>query len=155
MQDRKAVICSLEESRQELVALAKSLTSEQLQLPTENEGWSVKDTLAHVASSEGGLLATVNRILGGQVATRPGFDLNAYNQQQVEKRRNRSVDELLAELDASRPEALKRFGELTDEQLATRGNMASGTPIDVISVFQRIGDHERLHCDQIRKAIGK
>ncbi|MDP2726594.1 MAG: DinB family protein [Dehalococcoidia bacterium] len=153
--NRSALISSLKEARQELVDLSKSLSPDELKLPTRNEGWSVKDTLAHVASSEAGLVAAAVRIIDGQVSAKPGFDLHAFNQRQVEKRRESSMEELLAELEASRAEAFRTLERLTDEQLCAKGCLSSGTPTDVLGVFKRICAHEQSHCQDIRSAIGK
>lgn len=145
----------LAKARDELISLAVSLTPAELNLATENPGWTVYDTLAHIASSEAGLLATAKRILSGEGSPRPGFDLDAYNQHQVEKRRGRSVGELLAELESSRKEVLSLLETISDEQLALEGKFSSGLPTNVLGVFRRIGEHEQLHCAQIRRAIGK
>lgn len=152
---RSELVSFLNETRDEFLVLARSLTSEQLDLPTENPGWSVRDTIAHLASSEAGLIATAKRIAGGEPSPRPGFDLDAYNQRQVEKRRGQATDELLSELAESRREMLATLAALTDEQLAMEGKFSSGLPTNVFGVFRRIGEHERLHSEQIREAIAR
>ena len=152
---RNELIAFLEEARKETVALAKSLSAQDLKVPVHLEGWDVKDVVAHMASSEGGLINTANRIAAGQGQPSPGFDLHIHNQKQVEKRRAQSVEELLAEMERSRAEMLPALASMSDEQLAAKGSMSSGLPTDVLAVFRRIGDHERAHCQEIRAAVGR
>lgn len=153
-ENRRNLIGLLKESRTDLVALARSLSAAELQLATENPGWTVKDTLAHVASSESGLIAIAMRIVNKDTSARPGFDLHAHNQQQVEKRRDKTIEDLLAELRASREEALSTMASLTDEELSREGQFA-GAPATAASVFGRIGHHELEHGGQVRRAISK
>ena len=152
---RRELIAFLQEARAESVALARSLSAQDLKVPVHLEGWDVKDVVAHMASSEAGLINTANRIAAGQGQPSPGFDLHTHNQRQVEKRRAQSVEELLAEMERSRAEMLPALASMSDEQLAANGFMSSGLPTDVLAVFRRIGDHEKAHCQEIRGAIGR
>ncbi|MBI2954633.1 MAG: DinB family protein [Chloroflexi bacterium] len=153
--ERRVIAVSLLETREKFLALAKSLTPAELEMPTENEGWSVKDTLAHAATSEMGLVATILRIARGQTSPRPGFDLHAFNREQVVKLRALAVDELLARMDQSREEVVRTLARLTDEELATEGVTSSGTPATVRELFGMIGEHEMMHAEEIRRAIGR
>lgn len=155
MEDRRRdLIRFLEETRQEVVSLVRSLSPKELALILHG-AWSVKDGVAHLASSEAGLLATATRIAAGQEAGRAGFDLDFYNQRQVEKRQGRSVDELVREMETSRADLLRTLEQMTDAQLAASGRLASGLPGDVLWVLRRIGEHERSHCQEIREAVGR
>lgn len=153
--DRKALAESLEGIRRETVALAKSLKPQELKMPLHDGTWTVKDMFVHIATSEAGLVFTAKRIAGGQPRTKPGFDIHVFNQKQVEKHKDTSVDDLLAGLETSRAEMLRTMEELTDEDFAVQGFMSSGTPIDVLGVFNRLGEHETGHCREIREAIGR
>lgn len=152
---RTELLGYLNQARQELISLSRSLSPKDLSITPEVGGWTVKDILSHVANSEAGLVATAARIAAGEAHAKPGFDLHAFNQREVEKRRERSIEELLAELDASRATMVKTLEGMTDEHLEAKGFMRSGLPIDVMAVFRRIGDHERTHCQEIRTATGK
>ncbi len=152
---RIAISDFLDETRHELVDLVKSLTPEELGTFVHEGGWTVKDMISHVATSEAGLVSTAKRIADGQPHASPGFDIHRFNQRQAEKHRETSVDDLLAGLEVSREAARRALAEYTDAQMATPGFMSSGTPIDVLGVFRRIGQHEREHCQEILKVIGR
>lgn len=153
---RSALSDFLDETRQELVALAKSLTPQEQGMPVHDEGgWTVKDMLSHVATSEAGLVSTAKRIADGQPHASPGFDIHRFNQRQAEKHKETSVGDLLTGLEVSREAARRALEDYTDAQMATQGFMSSGTPMDVLGVFRRIGQHERDHSQEIRKAIGR
>ena len=153
--DRKTLANSLDETRRDAVALARSLTPEDMKTPMRDGTWTVKDMLIHMATSEAGLVNTAKRIAGGQPHASPGFDIHLFNQRQVEKNQETSVDDLLARLEVSRAEMHKTLEQMTEEELGVQGFMSSGTPIDVLGVFKRIGDHEQEHCRDIRAAIGR
>lgn len=152
---RSDLVRFLKEARQETVALARSLSPQELKVPVHLEGWTVKDVLSHVVASEAGLTATAVRMAGGRASPIPGFNLHAANQRQVEKRRGQSMDELLAEMEVSRTELLRSLDNISDEQFGAKGFLGSGIPTDVISVLRRVGDHELAHCREILGAIGR
>lgn len=153
--DRDALLASLEEARRDTVALAKSLTPQELALALREGTWTVKDMLVHMTTSEAGLVNTARRIAKGHAHARPGFNIHDFNQQQVEKHRSTEVDALLAELEASRAEMRRALQEMSEVDLAAQGFMSSGSATDVVGVFRRIGEHEREHCRDIREAIGR
>lgn len=152
---RSALSDFLDETRHELVVMAKSLTPQEQGMSVHEGGWTVKDMLSHVATSEAGLVSTAKRIADGQPHASPGFDIHRFNQRQAEKHKETSVGDLLAGLEVSREAARRALEEYTDAQMATPGYMSSGTPIDVLGVFRRIGQHERDHCQEILRAIGR
>lgn len=153
--DRKTLLSSLEEVRIETVALARSLTPQELGTLAHDGAWTVKDMLVHIATSEAGLVNTAKRIAGGQPHANAGFDIHLFNQRQVEKHKNTSVDDLLVGLEASRAEMRRTLEQFSEEDLAAQGFMSSGTPIDVLGVLKRLGEHEAGHCREIRQAIGR
>jgi uncharacterized protein (TIGR03083 family) len=142
----------LKESRTDLVSLAKSLTAAELLLETENPGWNVKDTLSHTVASEAGLIALGMRIVNNDTSPRPAMDLHARNQQQVDERRHKAIDELLAEVKASRQDLLFTLASLSDDELAREGQFA-GKPSTAADIFGLIGRHELDHSGQIRRAV--
>ncbi len=154
--DRKQTILEeLASARESLVQLARGLSEEDLARPTENEGWTVRDTLAHTVSSEAGLRATVQRILGGQKTATPGFDLAAHNAKQIEKRKAMTVEDLLAKMVTSREETWRLLEQISPEQLGERGCLSSGREATVEEVLTRIAHHEEEHGAQISRAVGR
>lgn len=143
----------LEMTRAELEALMTSLSGDDLAKTTRAAEWTVKDLLAHLASAESGIHAVIQRIRKGETQLREGFDLNIWNQRQVEKRRNATVADCLAELRASREGTRRLLAAVPEEEFPLRGVHSSGEEMSVEELFRRIGDHEREHGAMVRQAL--
>ena len=150
---RTDLLRSLEGAREELVDVARSLTAEELEVQVHEGGWNVWDVLAHVAASEARLLDRAGKIVNGQATPDPNYNPTLSTQSQVDERRGRTVEQLLAELMASRADMVWTLDALKDAQLDIEGCLASGKPIDVRGIIQRVADHERGHTEEIRAAI--
>ena len=152
-QRKETLVAELSSSRDYLVSVATQVGADQVLNSTENPLWNVHDVLAHVAIAERGLQATVNRFLAGEDLPE-GFSLDYWNERQVAKLSERSVDELLAGLDASRQVTLSLLAGLTDDQLAVAGIHPAGFETDVAGVFRILAWHETAHGQEIAAAIG-
>jgi len=154
MGDRKqAIIGNIESARSAVVDLIQSLDAESLGKPTCNEGWCVKDVISHIAAAETGLRNIASRAAKGESSVRPGFDLHAFNKEQVQLRRGRTVEELLSEMADSRIATLSFLEALPVDYLDKPAQLSSGLLLTVEGVLNRIADHEREHAEDIRKAI--
>lgn len=145
----------LKASRAELEALMASLSEADLARTSRAEAWTVKDLLAHLASAESGIHAVIQRIRKGDTQLRAGFDLNIWNQRQVEKRRDAAVSDFQAELRASREGTWQLLAEVPEADFPLRGIHSSGEDMSVEELFRRIGDHEREHGSMVREALGR
>lgn len=149
----ESLVAELTATRAYLVSVATQIRPDQVLNSTENPVWNVHDVLAHLAVSERGLQATVQRFLAGE-ALPDGFSLDYWNQRQVGKLQERSVDELLASLAGSRRETLAFLGTLNEDQLAVRGVHPAGFETSVAGVFRVMARHERAHGQEIARALG-
>ena len=154
MTDRKQRIhTQLAESRAYLFSVAQQIGPEQTLASTENPAWNVHDLLAHLAGAERGLQSTVQRFLDGGPLP-DGFSLDYWNQRQVEKQKERSVEEFLASLAASRIDPLALLESLSGEQLAVRGLHPAGFETSVGGIFRVMAMHELDHGQEIALALG-
>lgn len=154
MSERKqAIIAELESARRELVDLVQSLDAKALACPTCNEGWSAKDVLAHLAAGESGLRRRVDLVCNGESGAEPGFNLHENNKRQVELRRDRSLQDLLAEMAESGVGTRGYLEVLPEEALDRTGRLSSGAEVTVEGLLRKIANHERSHADEIRKAV--
>src|SRR3972149_6218171 len=94
---RTDLLRSLEGAREELVALARSLTAEELEFQVHEGGWNGWDVLGHAAASEARLLDRAGKIVNGQATPDPNYNPILSTQSQVDERRGRTVEQLLAE----------------------------------------------------------
>lgn len=116
-------------------------------------GWTVKQTLLHIATSEGGQLGVGQAIATDQPTGRDDFDLDRYNRRQIEKNQHQQPAEILFGLAESRQKLLAFLDEVPEEALDKRGRHGRGDVISLAELFQRIGDHEAAHTVEIKRAL--
>ncbi len=140
----------------DFVALVRDLPREQWDLPTDLDGWTVKDNVAHVAHLEAVLAGTPEETV--EVAEAPHLTgvMSYYTEQGVLARRDRDMAALVEEIEravATRYAAL-RADPPTDGAAAppkTPGDVGwdtatllSNRPLDVW-----------MHAQDVRRAIGR
>jgi uncharacterized protein (TIGR03083 family) len=142
------------EARAELVRVARQLPDGVWELPGPLPGWSYLDLLAHLAGNTG---RNTHRLLADVLARRP-FDLavlvsgvDEQNARDVESRRGRSVDELIAELEQEGDDWDELLTGLKDDD---KDYQPEGAPMTVGAFFeQAAGTHDREHLAQLRQAL--
>lgn len=122
---------------------------------TVEGGWTVKQMLLHIATSEVGQIRTGQAIAAGQPTVPDDFDLNRYNNRQVEKNQGKQPPEILFGMAESRQKLLAFLDEVPEADLDKRGRHARGDVISLADLFQRVGEHETEHTAQIKAALGK
>ena len=142
-------------SRQFLLSVVQAVRDEDWSriAHSDSVGWTARDVLAHVVGAEPSMAAIINRAQAeGSYAPRPDFDLNYWNRRQVEKRREKSPADLLAELESNRAATLKLLTDVPEAALDLSVRHPAYGDMTVENVFRIIGFHERLHADEIRAA---
>ncbi|MET3962163.1 uncharacterized protein (TIGR03083 family) [Marmoricola sp. OAE513] len=139
----------------EFVALARDVPEDQWHLPTDLEGWSVKDNVAHTAHLEGVLAGGPEETLAVEEAPHIKDLGGLYTEQGVLARRERSMAELTEEIETA---AATRYAELqadppTDGKASpprtpggigwNNDTLLSNRPLDIW-----------MHNQDIRRAIG-
>lgn len=131
MRDRQTILDTLARQRVELDRRYRALPSEVAAQPcTESESepgerWTPKDHLAHLLRVETAFLAMARRTVEGGTAPVLGSGdrsevlarVHRDNERHVASLRGRSVEDLLADLDASRAETLAFLDTIDDDQL--------------------------------------
>lgn len=140
------------------LAIFRSLTPEQWsQAVPSDEGaqWVAKDVLAHVAVSEGGQLNVITRYLAGESSVIPDdFDLARYNRGSVKKRADKSVDELLQEIEAGHHKVLELLENTPEEKFDLTGRHARGDVLTIEGMFHRVTEHRRQHAEELKRHLG-
>jgi hypothetical protein len=116
-------------------------------------GWTVKQALLHLATSETGQIGTGKAIANSQPTVPDDFDLNRYNNRQVEKNKDKQPAEILFGMAESRQKLLAFLEEVPEEALDKRGKHARGDVISLEQLFYRIGEHEADHTAEIKRAL--
>lgn len=144
------------EARQELVSTLLGLTPEQMEYPTRNEGWNIRQVAAHIAAAEGSMEAIGQRILmqdPQQRETVANLDLARYNNSLIRRRADKTIPELISELESSRARMLEMLDRASDSDLDLSGSHPAAGEITLYGLFVVIYRHERQHAEDIREAI--
>lgn len=142
---KRELLEALRSSRDEIVALVRSLPAERLEEGCYENGWTGRQILAHIASIEWTYprLIDIARTPPAPAEAAPptrsmkgGND--AYNERQVAKRAHLTVAELLAEFETNRAATIAAV-EAADEALFARTiRSAGGVEGPLGSVFYMI-----------------
>ncbi|MGE3075861.1 MAG: DinB family protein [Dehalococcoidia bacterium] len=117
------VIDELDAHRERFEALCRSLSEEELARPVPKSTWIVRDFIAHLATIDvpvGEMFRAMHAAEDAGLRNADGgkFEVDGWNDRQVEKRRTLTVDEVLAEAEQTRAELKKHMVVLTEEDLA-------------------------------------
>lgn len=140
----------------EFVALARDLPADQWDLPTDLDGWSVKDNVAHTAHLEGVLAGAPEETV--EVAEAPHIkDLSGlYTEQGVLARKDRDVPALADEIEQA---AAIRYAELLGDPPTDGAAAPPRTPAGIPWSTQTLLSNRPLdvwmHEQDIRRATDR
>lgn len=140
----------------EFVALVRDVPEDQWHLPTDLEGWSVKDNAAHTAHLEGVLAgAPEETVEVDQSAPHLKSFMNVYTEQGVVARRDRDMAALADEIEQS---AAARYADLQADPptdgAAAPPRTPGGIPWDNNTLLSNRPLDIWMHEQDIRRAIG-
>jgi uncharacterized protein (TIGR03083 family) len=154
MKDRQELLADLASARAELLSAIEGLSEQEMVRPGVVGEWSVKDTLAHIAAWDEEFRAVIHAfvtqedpVFGYTISGKRGFA--KWNARQVEKRRDLSVAQILAELEEARQELVELVQGLTEEQLNRQAVPPWRSPKTVRRNLQILDEHDREHAGQI------
>lgn len=121
--DVERVLAELDGHRTRFEALCRSLSAREMNRPVPNSTWLVRDFIAHLATIDvpvGEMFASVHSGGDPGIRTSDGarWDVDRWNEVQVQERRPRSLEEILAEAAETRSVLRKHLQSLTKEDLA-------------------------------------
>jgi uncharacterized protein (TIGR03083 family) len=140
----------------EFVALVRDIPEDQWQLPTDLDGWSVKDNVAHTAHLEAVLAGAPEETAPIGEATHVRGLSGLYTEQGVVARRDRDMAALVDEIQAA---AGTRHAALLADPPTDGTGSPPKTPGDVGWTTERLLSNRPLdvwmHEQDIRRAIGR
>jgi uncharacterized protein (TIGR03083 family) len=143
----------LEQAQGALLEVLDQVGPDGWSRPSPNEGWTVRDLLTHLTTSETGFIPALRRMAAGQGGVPADFDPNRWNAGQLRRRTDQPPDELRAELERSFAEVLGVLESLDDTALDQRGYLSTGVEGSTADNFRLVADHKRAHTDDIRAAL--
>lgn len=147
------LLANIRRDRARLDALLAPLDDARMIEPALDDGWSVKDALAHITSWEQLCLGWIR---AGERREGPFTpeSINALNARIYAKNRDRPLAEVLAHSRQSSAEILAVAESLSDDALAAAPEWAPGRPLaEVIS--GNTDDHYLEHIDQINAWVAR
>ena len=121
--------------------------------PSPNEGWTVRDLLTHLTTSESGFVPTLRRMAAGEGGVPLDFDPNRWNAGQLRRRGDMPPEQLRAELESAHTDMLALLDSIDDTALGHRGHLSSGAEGSTEDNFRLVASHKRGHTSDIRAAF--
>jgi uncharacterized protein (TIGR03083 family) len=152
--DRKAGIRQeLVEAQAQLIETLDRVGSQDWSRQSPNEGWTVRDLLTHLTTSESGFVNTLRRMAAGEGGVPADFDPNRWNAGQLRRRAEVAPEQLRAELERAHHEMLDFLETLDDTALDQRGHLSSGVDGSTEDNFRLVASHKRTHTQDMRAAL--
>jgi hypothetical protein len=156
---------SLDDALSNLMAVLPGADNEPgWDLPTDEEGWTVRQTLAHLMISEASMQTLIARALEAAATSQPvgppaagpdgqPFDLHKWNRRQVDKQAATPPSALRVARTETRAKTLRDLKATTPEQLATAAWHPALGDTTVEGIYRIIGIHMRDHTRVLKKAL--
>jgi uncharacterized protein (TIGR03083 family) len=140
----------------DFVTLVRDLPRDQWDLPTDLPGWTVRDNVAHTAHLEAVLAGAPEETVEVAPAAHLTGLMNYYTEQGVVARRERSLPELVEEIERS---VATRYAALTAEPPTDPSASPPKTPGDVgwsyLTLLSNRPFDVWMHDQDVRRAIGR
>jgi hypothetical protein len=146
---------ALEETYRRNRELIAGLSDADLERPTANPGWRVRQLAAHIAEDDGGTLYVGKLLAQGKNAKAPDFLVNLANWWSLRKHRRARAADLLAVLDRKHQALLAWLDTLTPEDLARGGEISQLGRLTLGEFLIKNSEHSREHGDEVRAALGR
>ncbi len=146
----------IQEVEQRLERLLPGITA-NLEQPLPEGSWTIHDALCHMAADAHSVprwQRQVDAAISGTSARPAGFNLDDYNQQNIDTRKTKSIDEVVQEIRDGLKTDAAAVGGLDDTLLARevpnfRGELAPASE----RLRFTTGRHNHMHLDDIENAI--
>ena len=158
MSERKDELRSHMESRNaETWPFLEGLTESDMPVEvysSEENTWTVKDLLGHLADGERGNLGQAQRLVAGEQTVPADFDLDRWNRGAVRRAAKSSTAELLEVISESYSNALDFLDTLDESDLDKSGLHSSLETMTTEGFLRRMVDHRLEHVTDMQSALG-
>jgi uncharacterized protein (TIGR03083 family) len=150
MADRQAELrAAIAEAHGELLRAFDTLDPADLAKPTPNEGWTVRDNFAHLATIEGRQRAQIRCAVDGTPYA-AGEDVDSFNARMVEERRGWTVQQLRADLQREHAATEAVVGSLGGGDLERTFEHPRRGQMTVEAVLNQVCNHLRTHLADVK-----
>jgi hypothetical protein len=156
MNERQRVLEALRNGRSQLETAVKAVPTEAWSQGVYENGWNAKQLLCHLSGGTpaGFILGMASRTEGeGQGAGTSGFDIDAWNKEQVESKESKSINDLLEDARAGFAKDEAQVKQTPDDLLAKHYKAPWGVEGSVADVIiGSINGHLAGHLGDLRSA---
>lgn len=152
---RERLVRRLEAEGDKTVAFFEALPPESWDLTVYSEGacWSVHQILTHLVSAERDIARLVDHIVEGGDGVAEDFDLDEFNEQQVQQLEKMGPDELLHSFRELRAKTLSMVLQLKAGDLAREGRHPFLGVASVADILKLMYRHTQIHQRELRRAL--
>jgi hypothetical protein len=122
---------------------------------TDGSVWTLHEVLAHFVTAEASLCKLIENIIAGGSGSPEDFDLNLYNNRKVEKLKETTVPDLLAEFKNNRQATAQVVQNLSLQDLERTGRHPYLGIAPLAEIIKIIYRHNQIHIREIRKILTK
>lgn len=123
------------------------------QIYTEGANWSVHHILAHFVASEASIARLIKFILQGNSGVPEDFDINAYNEKEINCFAKLPNDMILQRFMERRGETIQMVMDMSGADLATEGRHPWLGVVPVEQMIKLMYRHNQIHQRDIRKTL--
>jgi hypothetical protein len=123
------------------------------QVYTEGANWSVYQILAHFVSTEASIVRLMKFVLQGNPGVPENFDIDAYNEKEVNCFAKLPNDMILQRFMERRGETIQFVKDLTDADLATEGRHPWLGITSIEQMIKLMYRHNQIHQRDIRMTL--
>ena len=151
----KKLIDKLTSSGQRTLEIFQSIDGDDWyqQVYSEGANWSVYHILAHFVASEASIVRLVKIILQGNQGVPEGFDIDAFNEREVNCFSKLPNDLILQRFVERREETIQLLLELNDSDLTIEGRHPWLGIAPVEEMIKLLYRHNQIHQRDIRKVL--
>ena len=144
------IAAKLRESRAKIVEVAGAVPADAWGRSSPLEDWTYKDLLAHLAYP-GAQLAVLRAAADDQPVDASALgDLDARNERRRKKREGKTIEQLVAEVEATGEELQHLLSRLTE---ADANRRLDDVPVVLGDRLRLMTNHDQAHLPQLRKAL--
>jgi hypothetical protein len=151
--DADTIRQSLEATYQENRALIAGLNDADLNRPSPNPHWKVRQLAAHVAEDDAGTLYVAKLLAQSKNAKAPDILVNVLNWWGLRKYKRAGVAELLPVMDRGHTELITWLDALPPEALERGGEISGMGRLTLAEFLVQNCEHSRAHAADIRTAL--
>jgi uncharacterized protein (TIGR03083 family) len=150
---KQDIISAYQQSTQRLEGLVAGCCPEDLK-KTAYQGWTARQLICHMASTSGAAAFFISMAQASGQGMGGGFDIDRWNAEQVAARRDKPLEDVLAEFRAGHQASIKAVEAVPDDLLAKQvPDFAGGMSALADLIKGSATDHEGMHLDDLEKAL--